>query len=93
MKKTLYIVGILSAGIVLIIYLFYMSFRNERMNELELGSEIVQISKGPIEYQITGDFGPVILFMHGAPGGYDAGFSWLGIECLPCLVRGICVPR
>lgn len=69
-------------GIIVITYFFYLNFRNERFKELELGSEIVQTSYGPIEYQIIGESGPVILFLHGTPGGYDIGFSWPGYRML-----------
>ena len=82
MKKIYYIVVTLFVGIIVITYLFYLSFRNERFKELELGSEIVQTSYGPIEYQIIGESGPIILFLHGTTGGYDAGFSWPGYRVL-----------
>jgi len=82
MKKIYFIVVTLFVGIIVITYLFYLSFRSERLKELELGSEVVQTSYGPIEYQIIGESGPVILYLHGTTGGYDAGFSWPGFRVL-----------
>ena len=52
-------------------YIFYSSFRSERLNSLESNSLIAQTAAGPIEYQLVGDSGPVVLFLHGTPGGYD----------------------
>jgi len=56
-------------------YLFYSSFRSDRLNSLESNSLIAQTSAGPIEYQLVGDSGPVVLFLHGTPGGYDQATS------------------
>ena len=38
----------------------------------EQGSEISNTSAGEIEYALKGS-GPVVLFLHGGPGGYDQG--------------------
>lgn len=35
-------------------------------------SEIMQTSRGPVEYALYGE-GPVVLSIHGGPGGYDQG--------------------
>ncbi len=82
MKKFFLIAATLFTGVIIIIYFFYMNFRNERLNELTLGSEVIETSHGIIEYQITGESGPVILFLHGTTGGYDSGFSWPGCRVL-----------
>lgn len=65
-----------------IIYFSYSSFRKERLGELESGSQLVETSRGPIEYQIFGDSGPYLLYAHGRPGGYDQGFSYPGFRVL-----------
>ncbi|MHA1949664.1 MAG: alpha/beta fold hydrolase [Candidatus Thorarchaeota archaeon] len=39
---------------------------------LERNSEIAKTSAGEIEYALKGS-GPIILFLHGGPGGYDQG--------------------
>ncbi len=46
--------------------------------ELENNSEIAKTSAGDIEYAIRGD-GPVVLFLHGGPGGYDQGLLETGV--------------
>ncbi|TDI69532.1 MAG: alpha/beta hydrolase [Bacteroidetes bacterium] len=82
MKKIFYIAAILLVGSIVITYVFYLSYRNERLGELESRSQLIQTSHGPIEYQLSGESGPVILYLHGIPGGYDAGFSWPGYRVL-----------
>ncbi len=70
-----------------IIYFSYSSFRKERLGELESGSQLVETSRGPIEYQIFGDSGPYLLYAHGRPGGYDQGFSYPGFREPPRVLR------
>ena len=41
---------------------------------LEHPSQIIETSMGPIEYAEKGE-GPVLLSMHGGPGGYDQGLA------------------
>jgi len=65
-----------------IIYFSYSSFRKERLGELESGSQLVETSRGPIEYRIIGDSGPYLLYAHGRPGGYDHGFTIPGFRVL-----------
>jgi hypothetical protein len=40
---------------------------------LENGSQLVETAKGRVECAATGAGGPVILFVHPQPGGYDQG--------------------
>ncbi|MFT7548471.1 MAG: pimeloyl-ACP methyl ester carboxylesterase, partial [Candidatus Azotimanducaceae bacterium] len=65
--------GILSFFALLAVsaYISYSSFRSERLETLVSDSQIANTSAGPIEYQLIGDTGPVMLFLHGTPGGYD----------------------
>ncbi len=65
-----------------IIYFSYSSFRKERLGELESGSQLVETSRGPIEYRIIGDSGPYLLYAHGRPGGYDHGLTIPGFRVL-----------
>ncbi len=81
-KKVLFGTAVLLAGIIVVTFIFYSSFRSERLSDLESGSELVQTSGGPIEYAISGNDGPVILFLHGTAGGYDSGFDWPGFRVL-----------
>jgi len=50
-----------------------------RQDELVAHSQIVTTAKGPVEYARIGE-GPVVLAIHGGPGGYDQGlllFEWV----------------
>jgi pimeloyl-ACP methyl ester carboxylesterase len=56
-----------------IICVLYLIDRNKRLSKLESNSQLAETSVGTIEYKIYGNKGPVILLMHGTPGGYDQG--------------------
>lgn len=45
----------------------------KRIDDLQSHSNIIETTKGPIEYKRFGS-GPVVLCLHGAPGGYDQSF-------------------
>ncbi|HIG42913.1 MAG TPA: alpha/beta hydrolase [Gammaproteobacteria bacterium] len=66
-------IGILASLVLIsvVTYIFYSSFRDEQLDLLASGSQIADTSAGPIEYQMVGNTGPVLLFLHGTPGGYD----------------------
>jgi pimeloyl-ACP methyl ester carboxylesterase len=49
----------------------YFSFSGPHLSALESGSQIANTAVGPVEYQIIGDSGPVVLRVHGTPGGYQ----------------------
>ena len=66
----------------IVTFAFYSSFRSENLAALEAGSQIAETSEGPIEYQIVGDTGSVLLFLHGTPGGYDQGSAMTEVEGL-----------
>lgn len=58
--------------VVLLVWIF-VSFRGWKQNLLKTlyeGSKIAITSKGEIEYSLQGR-GPVLLMLHGSPGGYD----------------------
>lgn len=72
------------------IFISYKSWKRNLLKTLNETSEVVTTSRGAIEYILNGS-GPVILFLHGSPGGYDqgtldmemwtdAGFSLLSIS-------------
>lgn len=61
--------------IVVILVWIIISFRGWKrniINSLKEGSRVANTSTGEIEYALNGD-GPVVLMLHGAPGGYDQG--------------------
>ncbi len=60
----------------------YSSYRGERLAALESNSQIAETSAGPIEYQLVGDSGLEVLFLHGTPGGYDQSTSIEGYRVL-----------
>jgi pimeloyl-ACP methyl ester carboxylesterase len=62
--------------------LLYQLDARERRAQLGNGSTVAQTASGPIEYRIVGDAGPVIVFLHGAPGGYDTPWSLPGYRVL-----------
>jgi pimeloyl-ACP methyl ester carboxylesterase len=72
-KKVLIGIAGLLIFISVIICVLYLIDKNKRLSELESNSQLAETSVGTIEYKIYGDKGPVILLMHGTPGGYDQG--------------------
>jgi pimeloyl-ACP methyl ester carboxylesterase len=59
------------AGATTVAFLRYSSESSDRYAALLAGGEIAATEAGPIEYLLKGDQGPVLLFLHGTPGGYD----------------------
>ena len=51
----------------------YYNWRSDKLEALRSGGTVIQTTAGPIEYVLKGERGPVRLFFHGTPGGYDAG--------------------
>jgi pimeloyl-ACP methyl ester carboxylesterase len=58
------------------VYLAYRSWIFDTSASLEAGSKIAKTSLGSIEYLLLGNSGPVLLSVHGTPGGYNA-FGWM----------------
>jgi pimeloyl-ACP methyl ester carboxylesterase len=58
-------------GLVGFATLRYQSWIKDCIQLLESGSKVIETSKGLVEYALYGAAGPVILFVHGQPGGYD----------------------
>jgi pimeloyl-ACP methyl ester carboxylesterase len=71
LKKAGLTLLILAAVAATAFYIAFANFKNEHLDALKSGSQIIQTNNGPIEYQIVGSSGPVVLFLHGSPGGYD----------------------
>jgi pimeloyl-ACP methyl ester carboxylesterase len=62
-----------------------------RIEQLAAASEVAQTPRGPIEYAAAGE-GPVVLVVHGTPGGYDQGqLIWEDLKGAP--FRTIAVSR
>ncbi|MDO8289235.1 MAG: alpha/beta hydrolase [Parvibaculum sp.] len=64
---------VLLCGIGLFAYSYYRFGQDhqEALAVLESGSMIASTEAGPIEYIMKGNEGPIVLFLHGMPGGYD----------------------
>ncbi len=60
----------------------YASFSEQRLAAIEAGSQIAETAAGPMEYQQIGDSGPVLLMLHGTPGGYDQATAIEGARVL-----------
>ncbi len=50
---------------------YYWFFKFSLLNKLKGNSKIAETKLGPIEYKMIGDKGPVLMSIHGSPGGYD----------------------
>jgi len=57
---------------VAIAYMNYLSWRADRQEALETGSQVVDTEVGKIEYVLKGERGPIMLYVHSSPGGYDS---------------------
>ena len=58
-------------SIFLIYFLFPFVFKSIFITKLNSESQIYESSFGPIEYKLRGNKGPVVLILHGTPGGHD----------------------
>lgn len=60
----------------------YMKSRRQLLGILDEDSQIAQTAKGRIQYSLRGTQGPVVLFSHGTPGGFNHSpfFSARGFE-------------
>ena len=50
---------------------YYRFFKFSLLNKLKGNSKIAETKLGPIEYKMIGDKGPVLMSIHGSPGGHD----------------------
>lgn len=55
----------------------WFGWEHDLVAELTAKSTLQKTAAGPIEFAMEGD-GPVVVGMHGAPGGYDQTFAHLG---------------
>ncbi|NDJ54073.1 MAG: alpha/beta hydrolase [Chloroflexi bacterium] len=69
-------IGLVGLGLFLfIVVLNYTHWFSSRTSALNAGSQVIETEMGPIEYALVGDEGPVVLSLHGVPGGYDFGIG------------------
>jgi len=69
----------------------FSSWKSRRLAELEAGSGLTLLPQGVMEFAERGD-GPVVLVIHGSPGGYDQGLVY-GQELLRRGFRVLSVSR
>ena len=55
----------------LLFLLSYKAFKMLHIRNLTNNSLLIETSKGEIEYTLRGEQGPILLNLHGSPGGYD----------------------
>jgi pimeloyl-ACP methyl ester carboxylesterase len=83
MEKWLEWIGIGFIAVVLffsvVSYIRFSQWRTAATQNLERDSVVIQTAKGPIEYAEIGH-GPVVLMVHGDPGGYDQIYQVLKID-------------
>lgn len=68
------LVAILIAELVVLVYSLYQRDIERARNRVSAGSQIVETPCGKIEYAVAG-YGPPVLVVHGAGGGYDQGLD------------------
>ena len=79
MDYVLLVLLIIGTGLVLV---SYSNFSEERLTAIKTGSKILDTAAGPMEYQQIGNNGPVLLLLHGTPGGYDQAIPIEGMRVL-----------
>ncbi|HEV2580309.1 MAG TPA: alpha/beta hydrolase, partial [Ktedonobacteraceae bacterium] len=52
----------------------YLRWKQQQRQRLLSASRLLETSRGVVEYQVEGT-GPVVLLLHGSPGGYDQGMA------------------
>ena len=66
--------GIATASALLRSGINYRVWKIEQVERLRTESQQLETPHGPIEYQMQGE-GPVVMIIHGSPGGYDQGIA------------------
>lgn len=49
----------------------FIRWKHDHVEQLTAGSAVIDTAKGPVEYALAGEAGPVLAVNHGGPGGYD----------------------
>src|SRR5689334_22715433 len=74
--RSLFVRGIASAAAcaAVVTGLRYRRWKQRLRQRLQSESGLLETSRGMVEYQMEGA-GPVVLVLHGSPGGYDYGMA------------------
>lgn len=89
------ILGTLGVAVLLVaVYMAvrFMIWKDNRVEELVAGSQVIDTAAGPMEYRLWGEGGTVMLFVHGTPGGYDQYFPLQSREAAPLTVLAVSRP-
>ncbi|MEX0739068.1 MAG: alpha/beta hydrolase [Pseudohongiella sp.] len=70
-KGMLLVIILTGIGVFAYSYYRFNEDHQEILSVLESESMIASTELGPVEYIIKGGDGPIVLFLHGMPGGYD----------------------
>ena len=62
---------IIVVSLIALLVSYYRFFKFSLVNDLNGHSKIAETKLGPIEYKIIGDKGPILMSIHGSPGGHD----------------------
>ena len=62
---------IIVVSLIVLFLSYYWFFKFSLVNDLNGNSKIAETKLGPIEYKIIGDKGPILMSIHGSPGGHD----------------------
>lgn len=75
--RSLFVWGIGSAAAcaAVVTGLRYRRWKQRLRQRFQSESCLLETSRGTVEYQMEGA-GPVVLVLHGSPGGYDQGMAW-----------------
>jgi hypothetical protein len=49
----------------------FFRWKKDLIDRLNSRSSIIETKQGLVEYTLSGNEGPVLVAIHGAPGGYD----------------------
>lgn len=71
MRRILSFVSLVAAVLAVAVWCSYRSWLSQEAVTLEAGSQVAETAAGPVEFVLEGDSGPVLLGLHGTPGGYD----------------------
>lgn len=71
LKKIMLLMGLAVVLVGAVTAVRYFLWKDQRVDALVAGSEVIQTARGPVEYRWWGDGEAVMLFVHGTPGGYD----------------------
>jgi pimeloyl-ACP methyl ester carboxylesterase len=75
------------------VWLYYRWWQQRRIGKLSARSSIIDTRLGPVEYAFRGEHGPVVVMMHGLPGGFDQGLAVAGwLSAAPCRFLSISRP-